>query len=306
MADPADTGPTDRPAVGVLGAGAMGLPVVRHCRAAGLEVAVLDLDPDVRASCAALGATSAPDVTTLAAGSDLLLVLLPADDDVRAACLGPDGLLRHARSGTVVLLCSSLAPTTCQELAAAAPEGVGVLDAAMTGGVRAAEAGEINLLVGGDPALVDRVRAGLDPWVGSVHPIGPLGAGQVAKTVNNLIHWAQISAITEALDLGRRLGVDVPVLRRALQSGPTDSRTLRELEQMRFTWYAKDLAIALSLAEQVGVDLPVARASRAAMPSRTVAAVAELLTAPGDPAGPVHAHLAPGGGPVDPDGITKA
>lgn len=306
MAEPADAGSPARPAVGVLGAGAMGLPVVRHCRAAGLDVAVLDLDPGVRATCAELGATSAPDVATLAADSDLLLVLLPSDDDVRAACQGPEGLLDHARPGTVVLLCSSLSPATCQELAAAAPDGVGVLDAAMTGGVRAAEAGEINLLVGGDPALVERVRAGLDPWVGSVHPIGPLGAGQVAKTVNNLIHWAQISAITEALDLGRRLGVDVPVLRQALQSGPTDSRTLRELEQMRFTWYAKDLAIALSLAEQVGVDLPVARTSRAAMPSRTVAAVAELLTAQGDSAGPVHAAGGRAGSPPRHRQVTKS
>jgi 3-hydroxyisobutyrate dehydrogenase-like beta-hydroxyacid dehydrogenase len=277
----------------------MGLPVVRHCRAAGLGVAVLDLDPSVQATCAALGAAVVTEVPALAAASDLLLVLLPSDDDVRAACLGSDGLLRHARPGTVVLLCSSLAPATCHELAAAAPTGVGVLDAAMTGGVRAAEAGEVNLLVGGDLALVERVRYGLDPWVARVHFIGPLGAGQVAKTVNNLIHWAQISAITEALDLGRRLGVDVPVLREALQSGPTDSRTLRELEQMRFTWYAKDLATALALAEQVGVDLPMARTSRTSMPCRTVASVAQLLVATGDPAGPLHGTEPGPGTPAD-------
>ncbi len=121
-----------------------------------------------------------------------------------------------------------------------------------------------------------------------MHHLGPLGAGQVGKTVNNLVHWAQISAITEALELGRRYGLDVPTLRRALMDGPTDSRTLRELEQMRFTWHAKDLANAAEMAARVGLDLPVAATAREVMTRVTVSGVAELL-----------AGAAPAGAPAD-------
>ena len=152
------------------------------------------------------------------------------------------------------------------------------LDAAVTGGVRGAENGSINLLVGGDAAVLDRLRPILAPWTSSVHHLGPLGAGQVGKTVNNLVHWAQISAITEALELGRRYGLDVPTLRRALMDGPTDSRTLREMEQMRFTWHAKDLANAEAMAARVDLPLPIAETAREVMKRTTVEGVAALLS----------------------------
>ena len=154
-----------------------------------------------------------------------------------------------------------------------------MLDAALTGGVRGAEAGEINLLVGGDEQVLDRIRPVLEPWCGSVHHMGALGTGQVGKTVNNLVHWAQISAINEALRFGQRLGVAPSKLREALKDGPTDSRTLREIEQMRFTWHKKDLANAFAMAQTVEppIELPVAATAREAMLSITVDSVAALL-----------------------------
>ena len=117
----------------------------------------------------------------------------------------------------------------------------------------------------------------LGPWTTGIHHLGPLGSGQVAKTVNNLIHWGQISAITEALRLGEAHGLDVPSVRRALMDGPTDSRTLRELEQMRFTWWAKDIDNAHRMAEQVGMHLRVAPVSRAVMAATPLADVLRLL-----------------------------
>ena len=101
-----------------------------------------------------------------------------------------------------------------------------MLDAALTGGVRAAEAGEINLLVGGDAEVLDRIRPCLEPWTKTVHFLGKLGSGQVGKTVNNLCHWGQLSAIVEALRLGRALGVETAALRDAMLDGPAASRTL--------------------------------------------------------------------------------
>jgi 3-hydroxyisobutyrate dehydrogenase-like beta-hydroxyacid dehydrogenase len=206
-----------------------------------------------------------------------VLLFVPSDDDVLAVCTG--GLLAAARPGTVVVVCSSVRPETCQAVAAAAPPGVEVLDAALTGGVRGAEQGHINLLVGGDRAVLDRVRPVFAPWTTAVHHLGGLGAGQVGKTANNLIHWAQISAITEALRLVRAYGLDVPTVRRALRDGPSDSRTLRELEQMRLTWWAKDLDNAQRMAESAGVRLPVAAVSREVMAATSRADVLLLLAA---------------------------
>jgi 3-hydroxyisobutyrate dehydrogenase-like beta-hydroxyacid dehydrogenase len=182
----------------------------------------------------------------------------------------------------VVLLCSSALPETCQELAAAAPPGVGVLDAALTGGVRSAEAGRLTLLVGGDEDVLDAARPALESWTGAVHLLGGVGAGQVGKTVNNLVHWGQIAAIAQALELGRRLGGDVPRLRRALQDSPTDSRTLREMDQMRFTWFEKDIANAEVMAEGTGADLSAVRSAREFLRGFDIAAARRLLGG-GDP-----------------------
>lgn len=264
--------------VGVVGLGAMGGPIAGHLAGAGLPVLVADLDPAALQAQVERGARAAQGLLDLARSCDVVLVVVATDDEVLGVCTGEGGVLAGCRAGTVVLLCSSVRPDTCEAVQEAAPEGVAVLDAALTGGVRGAVSGEINLLVGGDAQALDRVRPALTPWTSAVHHLGPLGAGQVGKTVNNLIHWAQICAITEALELGRRYGLHVPTLRAALQQGPTDSRTLRELEQMRFTWHAKDLANAATMAAAVDLPLPVAETSRQVMQTVTVAGVADLLS----------------------------
>jgi 3-hydroxyisobutyrate dehydrogenase-like beta-hydroxyacid dehydrogenase len=264
--------------IAVIGLGAMGFPVARHVLDAGFDVAVHDLDDRTAAVAGELGARTADSAADAATDAAAIAVFVPTDQDVLDVCIGPAGVLAGARDGAVVLLCSSLRPDTCATVAAGAPPGVDVVDAALTGGVRGAEAGEINLLVGGDPAALDRVRPLLEPWTVAVHHLGPLGSGQVGKTANNLVHWAQICAITEALELARRAGVDVPVLRRALMDGPTDSRTLRELEHMRLTWHAKDLANTAALADAVDLDIPVAETARRLMLDITITDVARLLS----------------------------
>jgi 3-hydroxyisobutyrate dehydrogenase-like beta-hydroxyacid dehydrogenase len=264
-----------KPSVGAVGLGAMGGPIVRHLLAAGLEVHVVDPDGEAVARCP--GAVRRDTPADMAAAVDVVLVLVPDDDDTRSVCTARDGIFAGATAGTVVLLCSSLQPQTCEAVAAAAPRGVVVLDAALTGGVRGVEAGEVNLLVGGDAEALGRVRWALDPWCSRIHHLGRLGSGQVAKTANNLIHWAQIAAIAEAFGLAAAWGLSVPALRAALQAGPTDSRTMRELELMRLTWHVKDMANAQRLSRSVGTDLPVAEAVRRAMLETTVDRLAALL-----------------------------
>jgi 3-hydroxyisobutyrate dehydrogenase-like beta-hydroxyacid dehydrogenase len=146
---------------------------------------------------------------------------------------------------------------------------------------RLAAAGFDTIGYDADPAVavagVRRVGSLADLIASGYHVLGPVGAGQVAKTASNLLHWAEIVAITEALRLAAGYGVAPRVLREALRGGGTDSRTLRELDLMRFTWYAKDLAIARELAGGIGLDLPVAALAGRLMDQVSVTSTRDLL-----------------------------
>jgi 3-hydroxyisobutyrate dehydrogenase len=177
-----------------------------------------------------------------------------------------------------VVVCSSVLPETCLALAReAARHDVRVVDAALTGGVRAAEAGSINLLVGGDATDVIALGEVFGAFSAHVHHLGGLGAGQVGKTVNNLLHWAQVVALAEALSLGAACGVPPAAMRAALATGPTDSRGLHDLEQMRFTWFEKDIDNAARMAAGVGRVLPMGTRVQQLMRSVDVAGMADLL-----------------------------
>lgn len=252
--------------IGVVGAGAMGAPIARHLASAGHDVSVYDVRPEAAAAAEHAGAAAAGELADLSS-CEVVLLLVPTDDDI----LDVGGRLAPMLAvGAIVVICSSARPETCRRLGETARQrGFHVVDAALTGGVRAAEAGRISLLVGGEPEVVTRLGPLFRAFCSRVTHLGPLGCGQVGKTVNNLLHWATIAAITEAFTLGERLGVPATRLRAALIGGPTDSRTLRELDQFRLTWWAKDLDNAVAMAAAAGMDLPLARQVRAAMPSIT-------------------------------------
>jgi 3-hydroxyisobutyrate dehydrogenase-like beta-hydroxyacid dehydrogenase len=272
---------TPKQSIGLVGLGMMGRPAAELLAADGHPTYAHDVDPAVLAEVGAAGVVAATGPADLAARCDVLLVMVPSDRDVIDVCTGPGGLLEGARRGTVLVICSSVTPETCRAVAAAAASrGVDVLDAALTGGVRAAQAGTINLLVGGDVAVLDRIRTSLAPWTGTVHHLGGLGAGQVGKTVNNLCHWGQLSAIVEALRLGRALGVEPTLLREALLDSPVASRTLKEMQLMKLTWHQKDLANAFRMADAADQPLPVAHVVQEAMRHVTVQDIADLYTSP--------------------------
>jgi 3-hydroxyisobutyrate dehydrogenase-like beta-hydroxyacid dehydrogenase len=238
--------------IALVGAGAMGAPIVRYLVGAGFPVVVCDLDADRRSQAEALGARSTSTVDDIAS-APVALVMVPTDDDVRLVA-GQYG--KVAKAGSILVIHSSVQTATCLAVQEdLAPAGVRVVDAALTGGVRGARDGQINLLVGGTAADVADLQPVFASWTSHVNHLGDLGSGQVGKTVNNLVHWAQIVVLAEALSLGAELGVPPTVMRPALQNGPTDSRTLRELEEMRFTWYEKDIDNAVTMAATIDRSL---------------------------------------------------
>lgn len=262
--------------VGVVGVGAMGAPIAGHLAAAGFPVRVMDRSAaaaaDVRI---ATGAAVDGSIAELAARCSTVLVVVDDDAAVRQVVVE---LVAEPAESRAIVVCSSVHPATVRELAEVTDAaGVGLLDAAMIGGIRGVLAGTVALLVGGPDDVLARVGPVLQPWTIAIHHLGPVGAGQVAKSANNLIHWAQVCAIEEAFRLAAVAGLPVPDLRRALADGPADSRALRELEQMRLTWWRKDLDTYRRLAGELGVAHRVADTCADAMPHVTADALADLL-----------------------------
>jgi 3-hydroxyisobutyrate dehydrogenase-like beta-hydroxyacid dehydrogenase len=250
-------------AVGVVGAGRMGGAIARHLLAAGTRVAVFDPSDEAVEPLVELGAVRAGSAAAVAAQSDLVLVVVVDDEQVRQAVGDAFG---GAAPGAVVGICASVRPDTCRELAAMGAErDVDVIDVALVRGERGAEEGRLVLYCGGDEDAIAAVESVCAPFTEAVVRVGEIGAGQVAKTANNILLWACIRADVEALRLARALGVEPAVLREALAIGSGANRPLAEWGKHRLRWPHKDLEVALAVAAEAGVALPL------------VARVAELM-----------------------------
>jgi 3-hydroxyisobutyrate dehydrogenase-like beta-hydroxyacid dehydrogenase len=261
--------------VGILGAGRMGGPMGRHLLAAGTPVVVYDPSPEARAALVALGASEGSGPKDVAAASDVVLIIVVDDDQVREAVTA---CLETARPGTVLAICASVRPDTCIELAElAAGSGVDVIDCALVRGERGAEAGQLVLFCGGPEPAIQRVRAACLPITEALVHVGEIGAGQVAKTANNILLWACIRADFEALRLGRALGVDTAKLREAMLIGSGSNRPLIEWGKHRLRWPHKDLEVALAVADEAGVPMELVAQLPQLMRELTVEDLNELV-----------------------------
>jgi 3-hydroxyisobutyrate dehydrogenase-like beta-hydroxyacid dehydrogenase len=252
----------------------MGAAIGRHLLAADTPLAVYDPVIEARRELVAAGATDCDDPTEVARRADVVLVVVVDDEQVRdavTACF--DG----AQPGTVIAISASVRPDTCRELARQGAErGVHVIDAALVRGERGAEEGRLVLFCGGDAGAIERLRAVSGSFAEAVLRVGDVGAGQVAKTANNILLWACIRADLEALRLGRALGVEPRALREALAVGSGANRPLAEWGNHRLRWPHKDLEVALAVAADAGVDVPLVAALPPLMEELTVDDLREL------------------------------
>lgn len=252
--------------VGVIGLGLMGKPLARRLLGAGFAVAVHNRSTPSMDELAAAGATRHASPRELAAACDVVITSLPDGPDVAGVMRAEAGVFAGARPGTLVIDMSTIAPGTAVELAIEARErGLGFLDAPVSGGPEGAGAGALAIMVGGDDA--DFARAGpVFAPLGKATHCGPAGAGQVVKACNQLVVGLNIAAISEALVLAQRAGVDPHTVVRVLQGGLAGSRVL-ELRGASMADYdftprgkvsaqKKDLGIVLDLARRLHVSLP--------------------------------------------------
>ncbi len=243
--------------VGVIGLGRMGLPMARHLVRAGFVVVGFDVDPARLTALADVGGTPLASVGEVAARCHAILLMVADDAQLREITLGLDGVLHGMGRGGILIISSTVKPSTCREVTAAAAErGIGVLDAPVSKGQRSAEAGTLTVFVGGEDALFQRCQAVFEAFAKEIIHIGErVGAGQVAKLTNNLILWASVVAVHEALTFADRLGVSPARLRAALQAGSADCYALRELHLINLTWPHKDIAQAMEVAAEEGGTL---------------------------------------------------
>ncbi|HZT51205.1 MAG TPA: NAD(P)-dependent oxidoreductase [Stellaceae bacterium] len=246
--------------IGIIGLGAMGRPMARHLVAKGYSVSGCDLAQPACDRAAALGVAVCPSPAAVARQSDVVLIVVGFDAQVERVVFGEDGLRAAARPGLIVAMGSTISPSYARQLAERlAGSGIVLLDMALTRGEPFAESGEMLILGGGDAAAFEACRPVFAAYASDIFHLGPFGAGQVGKMVNNLILWSCIVANDEGLRLGEALGVNQEALRAALGHSSAQNWAMSARAESRPTpWAEKDMSIALKEADAVRMTVPLA------------------------------------------------
>jgi 3-hydroxyisobutyrate dehydrogenase-like beta-hydroxyacid dehydrogenase len=253
----------DPPRIGFVGPGQMGEPMVHRLRDAGWPVLAVARRPDVRARLAASGAELGGTVREVAAGADVLVLCLFDDAQVREVALGPDGAAGHLRPGSVLVNHTTVTPGVVRDLVAALGEGR-VVDAPVSGSASEIAEGRLRVLVGGDPAAVDRVTPVLGAYSDTILPTGGVGSATLVKLVNNLLFAAHAQIAEDALRLADQLDVDRERMLAALVVCSGGSNALRYAQASAATggnrhgavpYIRKDLASCRAAADELGIHL---------------------------------------------------
>ncbi len=219
---------TDRkPTIGFIGLGIMGLPMARNLMAAGYQLTVLDVVQAPLEALVAEGASAGSSPAQVAADTDVLITMLPDSPQVEQVYFGAGGAYEALRSGWLTIDMSSIAPGTARTLAErAAAAGADALDAPVSGGDKGAIAGTLSIMVGGTEAAFERARPILEVMGATIVHCGPAGAGQVVKVCNQVVVGVVIEAVSEALVLGAKAGVDPARIADVLQGGLAATKVL--------------------------------------------------------------------------------
>jgi 3-hydroxyisobutyrate dehydrogenase/putative dehydrogenase len=258
--------------VGFVGLGAMGAPMARKLAAAGFDLAVFDIDQQrTRAAADELGARAATSPPDVAAGADVLVVMVATSAQAEAVLLGNDGAAAALPDDAAILLMSTVGPVA---VAALADAGHPLLDAPVSGGVARAETGELLIMAGGPAELFERLQPVLDALGATVVHCGERpGDGQAVKLVNQLLCGVHIAAAAEALAYAAALGLDPAKVRDTIRHGAAASFMLedrgarmltRDFDQVRSALdiFVKDMGLVVDAGAAVDARTPLAEAAR--------------------------------------------
>ena len=255
--------------IGFVGTGAMGSALLSRLKLANVQATAFDIAPAAIEAARKEGAQTATSAKAVAQASTIVDVVVRTDQEVLDCTIGKDGILEGAAPGTLVLLHSTIRPTTTKKVAQAAAETrVYVIDACMTAVPSAVRQGGLTFLVGGKKALFDRAKPHLMNMAKDAIYMGPLGCGNVTKLFKNMVTASEALIVYEALQIGKAAGIDYKAALDLMQK--TKSQHVLERWDMRFdlsggdlkfnagtNLYDKDLPLAAEVGTALGATIPV-------------------------------------------------
>jgi 3-hydroxyisobutyrate dehydrogenase-like beta-hydroxyacid dehydrogenase len=216
--------------VGFIGVGNMGNPMAGNVLKAGFPMTVFDKHAPAMENLAQAGAHRAASAREVVERSAIVLTCLPASPDVEAAYLEPGGLVECARRGMVLVDLSSVLPSTPRKIEPRAQErGVSFLEAPVSGGVSGARAATLAIMAGGDAAVLDRVRPVLRAIGPNVFHVGPVGAGNTVKAINNMMACVNSLAMMEGVAVGVKAGLDPMTVYEVVKASSGGSKALERI-----------------------------------------------------------------------------
>ena len=257
--------------VGFIGLGLMGKPMAHNLLKRGFAVVVHNRSRGAVDELVEAGASAARSPAEVAQRTTRVITMLPDSPDVERVLLGPDGIFSAVQPGTIVVDCSSIAPSAARRLASRAKElGASMIDAPVSGGQIGAIEGTLSIMAGGEETAFNEVKPILDAMGNpdKVIRVGDSGSGQVCKVCNQMMIGATLAAVGEIFALARKAGVDPAKVRQALLGGFAASRVLEVHGQrildgnytpgFRAALYAKDYRIAAETTREHDVPAPIA------------------------------------------------
>ncbi|MCV6594301.1 MAG: NAD(P)-dependent oxidoreductase [Silicimonas sp.] len=254
--------------LGLIGAGAMGGAIGTRLLETGHRLAVFDLDPEKVAALVDKGAVAAGSAAEAARGAGFVITSLNSAQVVERAAFGPGGIVEGAGAGTVIIDMSSIDPGATRRLAErAAAAGLAWVDSPLSGGAPKALTGELTLMAGGTEEDVARAHEVLRHVAANYTHMGPSGAGQTTKLINQVLCGLGFLAVAEATQLALDAGVDAEKIPQALKGGRADSALLQEYlprfatrdyrRTGRIDNMVKDLNAVNDLARETGTSMPM-------------------------------------------------
>ncbi|MBQ3678561.1 MAG: 2-hydroxy-3-oxopropionate reductase [Succinivibrio sp.] len=254
--------------IGFIGLGIMGKPMARNLMKKGHTLVVSGHNKAVAAEFEKDGATVFETPREIAANSDIVITMLPNSPQVEEVVLGKDGVIEGAKKGSCVIDMSSIAPLSSRKIAAELEKvGVDMLDAPVSGGEPKAIDGTISVMVGGKQEVFDKYKDVIGCMAASVVRTGDIGAGNATKLANQIIVAINIAAVSEALTLAAKVGVEPELVYKAIRGGLAGSTVLDAKAPMmmdrnfkpgfRINLHIKDLKNVLDTSHEVGVTLPL-------------------------------------------------
>ena len=254
--------------VAFIGLGTMGAPMALNILKAGHDVTVHNRSREKETALAKNGAKRAASPMEAVQGAEIIITIVSDTPDVEQVVLGAQGIVHGAAAGSILVDMSTISPTATRIIAEKLKtKGIKMLDAPVSGGSEGAQKGTLTIMIGGQAQDVHMAYPILEAMGQTITHVGPIGAGQLTKAINQIIIAGTYYGVAEGIALGLKAGMDMPKVLKAVSNGAADSWILRNRADnmiansyplgFKVQLHRKDLNIALQVARELGVALPV-------------------------------------------------